>query len=779
MTQASKISKLKEFKNEKEFREFLIDFLRKRGFTDVIHTHRYGSPELGKDIIAKFRHGIDGFEYYAFVVKYGHIGGGTNEIETIKNQIKQSFEYPYVGIDGNKIKINKVKVVTNDNFTNGAQNSISTSPELRIYNNFGFWWNETLIPEIDEFYIDFWLPGDSFSKEYSKEFTRKLQEEIEIRDLTIQKIDDKKLQKLLDIFIEPRLTISYIDEDKITKEKKQKEKKVTINSFDDLKENLILSGEQGSGKSKILNNIACHLGNADKISENKKIPIRLKAPKIKEYDFNIDNIIIDEVKFLTGDLFNVDIFNNYKKVLFIDDTDLLKNTDKELLVKVVSKYCEREDTHYMITYRKNEFDIDSKINSIRIHNFNNKQIEQFITKFFEGTERGNRFIQILRESDILSKLPTTPLTITLISLLFDENNYEIPATLSDIYTDFSNILFGKLSITNKTELLLMNLKRRLFSSLALEMLDNKKFEISFDEFANHINDFLDDRGYQTQSEEELLQIIDNSGLLYIDDNKYVGFKQQAFIEFLASVEIYHVKRDTHYQKLIENFNDITWQNTAIFYAGHSKELVSMIDDIINNAPNKNIRDYFVNSGGMGYLAQALYQTSPKDRSKLVSKSLDNLIKSYHIIRQSSKEENNPFYKISLPLLATILSYWFSENFKSITLIKTLKLTFSKNLLNEDSFENEFKLLMIASTLMNPYIGDEEGFEILIERKGFMNNPILPLVADMIIEMGNINKKDLPQDIKKELIKKIKQRREFIQKVIKEPAYRFNEKFEFE
>ena len=87
--------------------------------------------------------------------------------------------------------------------------------------------------------------------------------------------------------------------------------------------------------------------------------------------------------------------------------------------------------------------------------------------------------------------------------------------------------------------------------------------------------------------------------------------------------------------------------------------------------------------------------------------------------------------------------------------------------------------MIASTLMNPYIGDEEGFEILIERKGFMNNPILPLVADMIIEMGNINKKDLPQDIKKELIKKIKQRREFIQKVIKEPAYRFNEKFEFE
>jgi len=556
MTTTDKIEKLKTFSNEKEFREFLIDFLKKRGFLDVIHTHRYGSPELGKDIIAKFPHGLDGFEWYSFVVKKGRIGGGTTEVEEIKGQIKQSFEYPYKGIDGNRLKINKVIIVTNENFTTGAQDSISRSPELNIYNNYKFWWNETLIPEIDTHYSDFWLPGDSFSKEYSRSFKKKLDQEIEIRELSIQKIDDKKLQKLLNIFIEPKLSISYIDEDKITKEKSVKRKKVSISSFNEINENLILSGEQGSGKTKILNNIACQICNPENISNNKTIPVRLKATEIRSNNFDLKKSIEDDIKNLVDVFYYDEILEDYKVILFIDDLDLLSSTDKESLFNCVKTYCELNNTFYVLTYRKNEFNFDNEINSIKIHNFNNKQIESFITKFFEGTDRGNRFIQILKESDILSKLPTTPLTITLISLLYDENSYEIPATLSDIYTDFTHVLLGKLNIKTKTDLLILNIKKRLFTTLALEMLDNKMFEITFDYFKNHINSFLSERGYEIQNDDELIEIIEDSGLLYLSDDNNVGFKQQAFIEFLASLEIYHNKRETHYNKLIENFDEI-------------------------------------------------------------------------------------------------------------------------------------------------------------------------------------------------------------------------------
>lgn len=779
MTTQEKSDKLKEFRNEKEFREFLIDFLKKKGFTNVMHTHRFGSPEQGKDIIAKYPHSLEGDDWYAFVVKIGRIGGGTNEIETIKNQIKQAFEYPYSGIDGKKQKINKVKVVTNENFTGGAQSQLSSSPELSMYNNFSFWWNETLIPLIDDCYSDFWLPGDAIIKEYSKNFRKKLLSEIEIRELAVRKIDDKKIQKLLDIFIEPKLTSSEVEEDKKTKEKYVKQKNLNINTLNSIDENILFSGEQGAGKTKVLNTIACQLATVNNIIKNNTIPIKFRATIFRDKEFDLSSIINNELIQLCDIFYNPEKLKIYKPIIFIDDLDLLSKNEKEQLIEMVKKYCDDNKTHYVITYRKNEFDYDKGIKTIRIHNFNSKQVEQFIFKFFEGTERGAKFIKVLRESDILSKLPTTPLTITLISLLYDENNFEIPATLSDIYTDFTSVLLGKLEVRNRTELLIFNLKRRLFTALALKMLDEKKFEIKLDKFTEFINDFLNDRGYQIQSEEEINEIIDRSGLLYIDDNLFIGFKQQAFVEFFGSLEIYHHCRETHYKKLVEQFNDVTWQNTAIFYAGHSKELVGMIDDVISKSPNLNLKDWFVNSGGMGYLSQALYQTKPSDRKKLVTKALDNLLKAFFEIKSISKDKDNFFYEIPLPLIGGIINFWFNENFKSITLKKTLEDSFEQIFFEENTFENNYKLLMIASTLMNPYIGEDSFFGRLIDRKEFMSNPLLPLVADMVLEIGMIDKKKINPEIKKEIEKSIRKKKDIIKLILKEPAYRFNDDFSIE
>lgn len=783
MNTGQKLEKLKSFKNEKEFREFLIDFLKKRGFTNVMHTHRYGSPEQGKDIIAKYPHSLEGEDWYAFVVKYGRIGGGTNEIETIKNQIKQSFEYPYEGPNGSKLKINKVKVVTNENFTGGAQSQISGSPELKIYNNFDFWWNENLIEYIDQYYSDFWLPGDAFIKEYTKNFTNKLKSELEVRELSLR-IDDKKAQKLLDIFIEPKLTISQVEEDPSTKEKNLKNRKVSISSLSRVEENILLSGDQGSGKTKVLNNVACNIATPEIVFETGKIPVKLKAPAIKDADFDIARLVLNEVQELSNVFFRNDILADYTPILFIDDFDLLTTNDKVTLTDKLKEFCQSNDTNYVITYRRSEFDYDSEIKTIRIHNFNINQIESFVSKYFEGTEKGEKFIRVLRDSDLLSKLPTTPLTITLISLLFDENNFEIPATLSDIYTDFVGVLLGKLEVRNRAELLIFNIKRRLFSALALKMLDEKTFELDFENFRDFINGFLKDRDYQIQTDEELKEIISNSGILYLDEKNVVGFKQQAFVEFLASVEIYHHSREKYYNKLIEYFNDVNWQNTAIFYAGHSKELEGMIDDVISKSPQNDLRDWFITSGGMGYLAQALYQTRPSERKKLIIRAIDNLLKSFSEIKSITGDKDSVFYNIPMPVICGMINFWFNENFKSITLRSTLINAFEEiENSNPDSdtkeFDNNFRLLMIASTLLNPYIGEEDYFLRLLERKSFMNHPLLPLVADMILEIGLIDKSKIDKESRKAIIDKIKKKRDYIKAVLKEPAYRFNDNFALE
>lgn len=779
MNHKDKIEKLKEFKNEKEFREFLIDFLKKSGFSDVLHTHRYGSPEQGKDIIAKYPQGIEGFDWYAFVVKKGHIGGGTNEIETIKNQIKQSFEYSYVNIDGNKQKINKVKVVTNENFTVGAQTQLSSSPELKIYNNFSFWWNESLVDLITQHYSDFWLPGDELLKEYSKSFNTKIKSEFEIRELSIRKIENDKVKKLLNLFVEPQLTEISIDKN-IPKEKKFDKKKITINDITESNNNFILDSEAGGGKTKILNLIGQKLTKNETYIDKKEMPVKLSISNIRKFDFDFKKIIENNIRLLTPEMNSKFEFSDFKYIILIDSIHLLSKKEQELLKANLTDFTEKNSSRFIITQRKNnniEFTtLNNGLREVSINNFSQKQVESFIIKYFDQNDRGKRFIEILKESNLLSKLSSTPLTVTLLALLYDDNHYEIPATLTDIYDDFTNILLGKLEVKSKIDLLQLNVKKRIFTTFALDMLDRNKYNTPYSDFKIFVNKFLLAKGYQEQNDDELNTIINQSGLLYLDDENMVGFKQQAFSEYLSSIEIYDHKRKTHYDKLLEKFNIVSWQNTAIFYAGRSKDIPDMIDDLLDKMPNDNLKDWFINSGGMGYLSQALYLTDKEYKKKLVVKSLNNLVNAFDEMKKLTKDTVG-IKDMPLTFLANILGYWFNENFKSITLKETLIEVFddlNKEYKNVSSinFEGDFKMFLVASTLMNKYIDHWDSFDKLIERDSFIKNPILMVTGNTFLEIGDIDRKKIDKKMKDKIKKSITKHREVIKNIIKEPAYRF-------
>lgn len=52
---------------------------------------------------------------------------------------------------------------------------------------------------------------------------------------------------------------------------------------------------------------------------------------------------------------------------------------------------------------------------------------------------------------MIDRLPMTPLTLSLISILFEETEFEIPATLSDIYDNFNTLIIGKAVVSTKIE----------------------------------------------------------------------------------------------------------------------------------------------------------------------------------------------------------------------------------------------------------------------------------------------------------------------------------------
>ena len=480
MNRQAKIEKLKEFKDENEFRLFIMDLLGFISFKKIQHTHQYGRIELGKDVIASLEHTLDDDEWYAFVVKKGRIIGNTDITENVKNQIKQAFEYPYETIEGKQIKINKVRVLSNENISEGAREAIGKSNDLKIYTNYEFWWNEKLIELIDKHYPDFWLPGDLIDKEYTKRTTDIIETEFEIKGLSVTKLSEPKVQKLLQLFVTPQLVEFVSVKDRKIKQKIQRNK-VSIDDICDSKANFIIRGDPGSGKSRLVNEVVSQLLDPQLITDTKTYPIKLRLQALREIGFNIEKALEHEIRRVLPDSDYKSNFDEAQFIIFIDSIDDLYREEIGKLTKEISSAKINSKCRYIISARSleniNLTTSDLKFREIHLQNFNRNQIELFVERYFEDINRRTRLLEVLRESNILEKLPTTPLTMTLISILYEDTDYEIPATLTDIYNDFTNILLGKLEIKKRTQLIDLELKKRVFSHVAHKLIQSKKFEI--------------------------------------------------------------------------------------------------------------------------------------------------------------------------------------------------------------------------------------------------------------------------------------------------------------
>ena len=287
------------------------------------------------------------------------------------------------------------------------------------------------------------------------------------------------------------------------------------------------------------------------------------------------------------------------------------------------------------------------------------------------------------------------------------------------------------------------------------------------------------KGITLAEEEDVLRLISNSGILYIDNSDMVGFKHHSFLEYFASVQIFYVNHN--YEQLIKNFNDVNWQNAAIFYAGFSKDMPWFVEKLINGMPNENLRDWLINVGGMGYLSQALYMTDVEDRIKLISKSLENTVVAFRRLKDLTGELG-PYHKMPLHIIGAILVFWFNMNFRSVTLAHCLErlyedyLRSNANSLGAGNFEIAFKLFLIATTLASEYLNQYEKLNDLIERDCFLKDPLLIVLGDMFLDIQEVEKDDVSDEKRKKINNEIKRFKKLLVNITREPAYRFGEDY---
>lgn len=783
----AKRDELEGLKSEDKLRLFLQDLLRKIGFNEVIETHQYGEVEYGKDIIALLQHPVDGHEWHAFVVKLNRISGSASDIEDVKSQIKQCFEYDFQLPNGGSITIDKVKVVSNGHITKGARETLNDSTELKSVGSVGFWDRDKLITLTNDHYPNFWKPHSPAIQEFCLRTRNKLDEEITIKNLGTVKVDENNSQKLLNLFVEPKLIETTVTTKNKYKDGKEEyddfeENRISFSKVRSSDDNFIITGVPGTGKTRIIEEIIKHYSDPAVVTDKNVLPIQLEIPQWKDNNYNVDETISDQLKQLLGEYYDRLDTDNFKKLILIDSIDFMSDQTRDKLVSQLDEYKTICDCRFIITARSSRgFDfkqVGTEARNVKVLSFDTNDAVTFVTKFFDSEEKKNQFLSILKQNNLLNRIPKTPLTLSLLSILYEEEQKEVPATQTDIYKDFTQILLGKYSMRSREDYLKLNLLTRLLAVISLQMLKNREPKLHLDMFTDRVNEFLYRRSYDEITTTDVRNLVENTGFMYIDPQSNVGFKHISFLEFFASREIYHHKKKDRV-KLIDNFTHPNWQNTAVFYAGRSKDMPEFISELLNNLPTEKTKDLASSIGGMGYISQALYLTDNKYRKQLVKTSLKYSLDLLRRFKELTKVEGHPYHNLTPQGVVSVVSYWFRYNFSSKTLENVLTEVYGE--LEEDSdlseFEIAFMKFLVASTLFHRNIDNESKFESLLNDEHFESNPTLMLSGDIFLSNGDIK----PSEDKKESLKEVLQDNmekysKLLNYIIDKPAHEFDDEY---
>lgn len=666
-----------------------------------------------------------------------------------------------------KYTANNVFVYSSRTITKGFQSGLSNELNAIQINYLG---RDELINQVDDIFPEYWRHDDLLLIQYEKNYTTFVENDSDLKKL---KFPNDKYAKLLDIFIEPKLVRYYQD----VKTNSPVSKQYTLNELIAHKESIIIEGEAGAGKSTLLKKIGIKLieDNTTHI-QKKHFPIYLTALEIFEADNNVSNAIRTKIATFSEAPLS-ELTQQYDVQLLIDSIDELTNKQEDILAelnKLEKDYCLK----YYVTTRNGDSLISmapGRVSLFTIRKFNLSQIKLFLEQFFSGDSvKSNTLLDALRDNQMLDRLPITPLTLSLISILFEETEFEIPATISDIYDNFNTLIIGKAIVSSKVEFVDISFKERILSIYALKLLETPKhLPLTREQFITFFKLYFEGKSLPIKKgtlEEVLDYLIDNTGILFLKDGNKVQFTHDSYMEYYAALEIFKHRRD-YEDKLVDNFYNPNWQNTAVFYAGESKDMPDFLDKIRKKmTATENLMDSMAGILGSGYLLQALYQTDNSKRKEVVVEALRLSLHNLHLFKMMAGDNMTLFENYKLPILTLINFVYFYESFNSITLAEPLRMSFDVKYKEFDNGGRKnmgigYNLMELAFTLDSKRIRDQKALQQVIDTPELLRDPNLNILANISVDMLG---KDRYKDFKAEIGKQAKSLGEIQKKLIELP-----------
>lgn len=744
MTEQSKTSRLESL-SLKDFEGLFIEILERTDYKEI-----KTSLNDKHFVSAIIKSGLKS-DKHIFYLTTNSLSGSKEE-EYVNEMAKQLMDY------SKKNNCYSFFLVSTNYISNGFKRKVGRVSEGL---SLDFKGRDSLIELIESHHKDFWKHDDRLLINYENDFTNSLEEDTDLKKL---KIFDEKYDKVLKIFIEPR--IYSISED--LESNRPTRKKINMLSLIEDNESKLISGDAGAGKSTLLKHIGksyIERNRGDSIKK-KYIPVYVSALELIEQNYNLEGLVEKHVfKFFQFSL--EELSKEYQLIILIDSIDEFSIENQKNIIKELERITQLYNVKYVICTRNSEQISDhlekSKTKVYQIDKFDQDQIRKYIQSFFpQNTSRAESLLDALKDNRILQRLPITPLTLSLVSILFEEKNFEIPATIADIYDNFNHLLLGKATVTSRIEFIDISFAQRILSIYAHELLHRDSHTpMSLDHFISFFEKYFENKSSNLGSDQLknfLNHLTNNSGILELKDNKYVQFKHSSFLEYYSAQEYFiHKRSDKSENELVDKFFDPIWQNTCVFYAGMSRDMPIFLKKVIEKVKSATmIPDYFASVNGLGYLLQALYQTDNQIRKAGIKQAIETNLEAFELFKKLAHDDEVMFKNHKLPLLSLLNLTFFYENFNSIALKHPLEMCFNEYFkeYKEDKLNvnSGYRALKVALTLNSPRLSSIKHLEGLIDDTDITSDSYLSLIAYFAITLNENTNEDIKKELKKSLNK---------------------------
>ncbi|MBO3097609.1 NACHT domain-containing protein [Gelidibacter pelagius] len=693
--------------NETELFGDLSVLFKNKGFQNVKITH--GNKEYGKDLVfSKYDETFEEDKWYAVIVKNKParqndfmVGG------EIANQILQAINKPYRTPKGEEKNVSGLFIVINGNVTENSTDMLVEFVSKIILPNIKIYDYQDLRNQIEEYSKESFLDNIEPSLSiFVKEQTKILS------DISLSNsIFDLKLNDINEIFINVQTTytrelkkinnyVTFDESDKKYKEEDVEGSNEILNS----NKNFIIHGIPTSGKTLFLKRIGLKALCEDTIKQNAVFYFDLQNHTRNGLEIKL---LIDEQfsKLTKGEVFKEEEFN--KVIILFDSIDFIKDDSIKInILKSIEKISkENEKFQIILATRNYNFIKGEKIltefKDTELLPFNFGQALSLVKRIIPNDKlKTNHFLSALKSSMLNTSLQRTPLSLTLLAILYRDDKIdlkELPANIFSLYDLFTDVYLDKWDATKGiTQLYKYEQTKNILAFIAFQLHEKGSNSILEDDLKLFLLELRKDYNYDELNniEDFVEHLKSKNGVFnYDNSNKSFYFFNHYFQEYFASLCI----EDDADSILIDNFFNDWWSNSIVFYCGkkpRSNRLHHEINSKIIPIGSRQKAMYLVNHSKC---LQASHSISISNREMVVRKLIfefNNLFIS--ILEESQNNSESLFNKMPF---VTILNYsknLFDDIFSSkhIATSETIKI-FEEILLDYENDLSEITIYNIA------------------------------------------------------------------------------------